>query len=318
MWRALKQSGVIGLNRRNRDYIMRYNPRRLYPLVDDKLTTKRLAQKAGIAVPELYAVVETQPQIREFLAKRWSDFVIKPSRGSGGEGIIVILSSVKNGYRKSDGTILRNSDISDHFTKILGGVYSLGGHPDKALVEYRVCFDPVFEDVSYLGVPDIRIIVFLGVPVAGMLRLPTRQSGGKANLHQGAVGVGIDIGSGITTSAVCANTPCYEHPDTGASLGGIKVPHWEKFLTLAAGAYELTGLGYLGVDLVLDRDKGPLLLELNARPGLAIQIANDCGIGTRLEIVEASDVRGMSLEDRLEFARRHFSESLFDPSVGLV
>jgi len=35
-----------------------------------------------------------------------------------------------------------------------------------------------------------------------MLRLPTKESGGKANLQQGAIGLGIDMASGVTTSAV--------------------------------------------------------------------------------------------------------------------
>ena len=45
-YRSLSSEGVLGLNRRNGDYILRFNPRRLYPLVDDKLQTKRLALKA--------------------------------------------------------------------------------------------------------------------------------------------------------------------------------------------------------------------------------------------------------------------------------
>ena len=57
-------------------------------------------------------------------------------------------------------------------------------------------------------------------------------------------------------------------------------------MNLAARSYELTGLGYQGVDLVLDKDKGPLILELNARPGLNIQIANRAGLLTRLQLVE--------------------------------
>ncbi|HAI68112.1 MAG TPA: alpha-L-glutamate ligase-like protein, partial [Gammaproteobacteria bacterium] len=56
MWRTIKQlstNGVLGINKRNADYSLHYNPRRLYPLVDDKLYTKQLAKKAGIPVPEL-------------------------------------------------------------------------------------------------------------------------------------------------------------------------------------------------------------------------------------------------------------------------
>ena len=46
-------------------------------------------------------------------------------------------------------------------------------------------------------------------------------------------------------------------------------------------------MGYLGVDIVIDATAGPLMLELNARPGLNIQIANQEGLVHRLRSVEA-------------------------------
>ncbi|MGD9306071.1 MAG: sugar-transfer associated ATP-grasp domain-containing protein, partial [Desulfobacterales bacterium] len=193
MFRIKKQiteMGVLGINRRNTEYTLRYNPRRLYPLVDDKLQTKKIALKAGIAVPELYGVVETEYQVRhiEALLKSYPDFAIKPSRGSGGEGILVISGRSKNMLRKVDGMLLGAEEVGYHLFNIISGMYSLGGQPDKVLIEYRVQFDPVFEAISYQGVPDVRVIVFLGVPVMSMVRLPTCMSGGKANLHQGAIG----------------------------------------------------------------------------------------------------------------------------------
>ena len=286
--RQLDQLGVLGINRRNAEYTLRYNARRLYPLVDDKLQTKKMALKAGIAVPELYGVVEAEHQVRQLagLLKSYSDFVIKPSRGSGGEGILVISGRSKTLYRRVDGVLMDAGEIGYHLFNVISGIYSLGGQPDKALIEYRVRFDPLFETISYQGVPDIRVIVFLGVPVMSMVRLPTRMSGGKANLHQGAIGAGVDITTGRTLTAVWRNNIIAEHPDTGNSVTGVQIPNWDVLLDIAARCYELTGLGYIGVDLVLDRDKGPLILELNARPGLSIQIANRTGLLPRLKSVE--------------------------------
>ncbi|MBV1871077.1 MAG: alpha-L-glutamate ligase-like protein, partial [Gammaproteobacteria bacterium] len=79
--RQLKERGILGINRRNADFIMRYNPRRLFPLVDDKLKTKELALLHGIAVPDLLGVVEAQHQIKQLKAflYKLDDFVIKPS-----------------------------------------------------------------------------------------------------------------------------------------------------------------------------------------------------------------------------------------------
>jgi alpha-L-glutamate ligase-like protein len=175
------------------------------------------------------------------------------------------------------------------------------------LIEYRVRFDPVFEAISYQGVPDIRVIVFLGVPVMSMVRLPTRMSGGKANLHQGAIGAGIDITNGTTLTAVWQNNIVDEHPDTGTPVTGVRIPHWDRLLHIAARGYELTGLGYIGMDLVLDKDKGPLILELNARPGLNIQIANRSGLLPRLKLVEQHHHDLKTMEERVTFSIQHFS-----------
>ncbi len=160
------------------------------------------------------------------------------------------------------------------------------------MVEYRVRADPLFDEITYQGVPDLRTIVYRGYPVMAMVRLPTLASDGKANLHQGAVGVGIDIATGVTRGGVLGNEPIAEHPDTDHPLAGIQIPGWRELLELAARCYEITGLGYLGVDVVLDRDLGPLILELNARPGLNIQIANRRGLLERLRrVAEEADPR---------------------------
>lgn len=305
---GLGRTGVLGLNRRNAAYLLRHNARARYPLVDDKLNTKRLAQEAGIAVPELYGVMEIPYQIRSFrsVVQARDDFVVKPSCGSGGVGILVISGKTKRLYRRSDGMLVSEEEVKHHILNILSGIYSLGGQQDKALIEYRVKFDPVFEGISYLGVPDVRIIVFLGVPVMSMVRLPTRLSGGRANLHQGAIGAGIDMATGTTLTAVWRNDVVEEHPDTGNPVSGLSVPRWRDLLELAARCFEITGLGYQGVDIVLDRDKGPMILELNARPGLAIQIANRAGLQPRLEAVEKAH-RGLKTPvERVEFAQRNF------------
>ena len=310
--KKLAKIGLLGLNRRNAEYTLRHNLRRLYPLVDDKVTTKQLAQHAGIAVPELYGVAEENYQVRTLpeMLEQYSDFVVKPARGSGGDGILVISGRSRQMYRNANGSLLSREELCYHVSNILSGIYSLGGQPDRALIEYRVRPDPLFEVISYQGVPDIRVIVFLGVPVMSMVRLPTRMSGGKANLHQGALGAGIDITNGITLSAVWRNDIVDEHPDTGNMIMGVKIPNWEALLRLAARCYELTGLGYQGVDIVLDKDKGPLILELNARPGLNIQIANRAGLFPRLRSVEENYKALQGVEERVAFAQEHFGATI--------
>ena len=306
--RQLDQMGVLGINGRNAEYTLKYNSRDRYPLVDDKLRTKKLAAEAGIAVPELYGVVETEYQVRRFpeIVGLHEEFALKPARGSGGNGILVVDGRSKDMYREVDGSLRTREEVGYHLSNVISGMYSLGGQPDKALIEYRVMFDPVFETISYQGVPDIRVIVFLGVPVMSMVRLPTRMSGGKANLHQGAIGAGLDIASGTTLTAVWRNEIISEHPDTGNPVTGVHIPNWEKLLKIAAQCNDLTGLGYIGVDLVLDKDKGPLILEINARPGLNIQIANRAGLLPRLHLVEQHHGDLSTPDDRVAFCRQHF------------
>jgi len=302
---ALHEIGVLGLNERNCNFIMQYNPRKLYPLVDDKLATKRLSAPAGLPLPELYGVISSHREVRDLprIVEAHRDFVVKPAQGSGGDGILVVSARVKdrNVYRLVDGTILGEDDMEHHLSNIISGQYSLGGHRDVALVEYCVKFDATFAEHAFRGVPDIRVIVYRGYPVMAMVRLPTRRSHGKANLHQGAVGAGIDLATGRTTHGVIGNSPVTEHPDTGATIAGLQIPRWEYLLQFAAKCYDLTGLGYLGVDIVLDRDQGPMLLELNARPGLNIQIANRCGLRPRLELVNRRAM-GEAVEQRVAFS----------------
>jgi alpha-L-glutamate ligase-like protein len=276
------------MNERNTEYIMRFNPRRLYPLVDDKLLTKQLAIKAGIAVPELYGVIRTEHDIAGLagLVANRQDFAIKPAHGSGGDGIMVVTgrsARTQDVYRLADGSVVSEAEIGFHLSNILSGQFSLGGHRDVALLEYCIKVDPLFAEYCFQGVPDIRVIVLRGYPVMAMIRLPTRRSRGKANLHQGAIGAGIDLATGVTTFGVLGNSRAIDHPDTGIPIAGLAIPRWEYLLTLAARSYELTGLGYVGVDIVLDRYYGPLILELNARPGLNIQICNRAGLRHRLE-----------------------------------
>ncbi len=301
---TLNRMGLLNMNARNGDYIMRYNQRKFYPLVDDKLQTKRLAIDAGIAVPELYGVIEIEYQVRDLekIIGDHKDFVIKPAQGSGGNGIMVISGRRGVKYIKSSGIIISAGDVEHFVSNVLSGMYSLGGLPDKAIIEYRVKPHSIFDPVSYQGVPDIRTIVFRGLPIASMVRLPTRQSDGKANLHQGAIGAGIDICTGRTVDGVWFDRVLDEHPDTGNSINGIEIPDWQMQMELAARSYDLTQLGYLGVDIVLDRDLGPLVLEYNARPGLNIQIANQAGLLERLKKVEALTKIPKSASERVELA----------------
>lgn len=306
--KTLRKRGVLGMNSRNINYVGRCNPRELYPLVDNKLKTKQAAMEHGMAVPKLFGVLSIQRDVKR-LAEILGDlgeFVIKPAQGSGGKGILVIESREQDRFTKSSGGALDLEDLEYHCSNILSGIYSLGGRPDVAMIEALINFDVQLSRFSYEGVPDIRVIVYRGVPVMAMLRCATHASDGKANLHQGAVGVGLDIKSGFSLHAVQNGQRIARHPDTGQAFDALYIPHWRQVLDLAAGCFEMTGLGYFGADIVLDRDRGPVILELNARPGLAIQVANQAGLQKRLDRVDEHLDRRANPESRVDLARDLF------------
>lgn len=304
-YRALRRNGVIGINERNIRYVNALNPRRSLVTVDDKYITKKLAQDLDIPTPELYGVIRDARDMKKLpeMIEHPDGFVVKPAQGSQGKGIIVIDSPLKNGWRLSSGRRISRDVMQFQINNILSGMYSLGGQPDKALIEYRVKFDDVFGKISFKGVPDIRVIVLKGIPVFSMLRLPTAASDGKANLHRGGVGVGVDIATGETLRAMQYDALIDVHPDTAHPLEGIHTPYWDDILMMAARSYDMTGLGYVGVDIVLDRDRGPLLLELNARPGISIQIANRRGLRSVLEKAMMLGDEKRSAEERIALAR---------------
>lgn len=304
----LRNLGILGMNARNISYIGRYNQRENYRLADNKLLTKSAALARGIPVPQLYATLAYQFQVKTLLntLKNRNSFVIKPAQGSGGKGILVVVGRDGQLFKKSSGALIDEREVRRHCSNILAGLHSLGGRNDSAMIEALIDFDPVLRDYSFEGVPDIRVIVFRGVPVMAMIRCATHSSDGKANLHQGAVGVGIDIGTGRSLCAVQHSRLVTRHPDTHIAFDQLVIPHWQQVLELAASCARMTGLDYLGVDIVLDKRAGPMLLELNARPGLAIQVANQTGLRQRLAVAAQIADRSHDQGERISLAREQF------------
>ncbi len=290
----VKISSILGLNARSQLFSYLYNPVRGKKIANSKLRTKRILRKVDIPVPDTYARFKHP---RDLINFDWnslpSSFALKPNKGLGGEGIIVVKKKSKDG----DGWITTSrkkvtiEDLELHILDILEGAYSMQNAADIAFFEEYVGRHKSFKKYAFRGTPDVRIIVFNKVPIMAMLRLPTKESGGRANLHQGAIAVGIDIATGITTKALWKGDYIPYKPGTKRKLHGIKIPNWTKILKMAVRCQEATGLGYLGADIVLHPEKGPMILEINFLPGLQIQIANQTGLRKRLERVEDLKVR---------------------------
>jgi alpha-L-glutamate ligase-like protein len=271
---------ILSINKRNLDVISIFNPRRFFPLVDNKVRTKEILESSNVPFPKTIAVIRNFFEIESTISvlKTWKSFVVKPGRGRAGGGILLVEKSEDNIWRTPSGRILTEEDLKIHFGDILFGVYSFGRMDDSVLIEERIIPDNFMFNIYSRGIPDIRIITFQGDPIMSMLRIPTDKSDGKANLHQGAIGVGIDIKSGITGISIMSGKQISHHPDSGIKMSDLQIPYWKEILEIANKSAEAVPLGYIGVDIVIDKNKGPMVLELNARPGLQIQVVNRSGL----------------------------------------
>lgn len=318
MFNLKKYRKFLTKNERNKVYL-RKNTSAGRIIADSKFKTKRLLEKNGVSVPKLLARFKNEDDLEKF---RWEklegNFVVKPESGYGGEGILIIRKRGKwaGEWQKMNGEIVTTQDVKRHCQEILAGRYSLHTMPDTVLVEERIKIHPLFLALTRSGTPDIRVIVYNKVPVMAMFRIPTEKSGGKANLHQGAIGLGIDLATGITTFGVeGGDTTIYRIYDFNKKkkrkVNGIRIPFWKEILETAIKCQKsIPSLGFMGVDIVLDKERGPEVLEVNARPGLSIQLCNKAGLRARLEKVDEIEVR--SIEHGITLAKYLFGEKFFE------
>jgi len=273
---------ILGINKRNLHYIYPLNRRRDFQIADNKLRTKEVLASYGVPMPETYRVFHHFYELADLATSLapYRDFVVKPAMGSGGNGIFVITGRREDAWITVNGKRLTDQDLRQHIANIIFGVYSFDMH-DQAIVESRLVQHPQLDVLSPFGLADIRIILHENRPALAMVRLPTRASDGKANIHQGAIGAGIDLKDGTITHAVLRGAPIARHPDIDTKLIGCAIPLWEQVKVLAEKVAAAVPLKYLGVDIALTPHH-PVLLEINVRPGLQIQCANMTGLSALL------------------------------------
>lgn len=288
----LSNHGILGMNARNLLYIKPFNRRKAVAFADDKLKTKAFLSARGIPVSKVYGRISDHVELRSFDFRSLPDTcVLKPNFGFGGGGIMVLKGRDKHGRFLEQGkTPLSERQLREHIEDILDGKFSVNGLPDTAFFERILVSDPSFAPLRPVGLPDIRIVVFNLVPVMAMLRIPTAESGGKANVHMGGIGIGINVAKGVTTFATQYNRRLTILPH-GGSPSGHAIPHWDEMLLIASRIQSITNIGYLAVDLTLDAEQGPVLLEVNARAGLMVQVANLAPLRSRLERVAGLKVQ---------------------------
>ncbi len=309
----VSSANLLGLNARNRLFLST-NKKEGRWIADSKLLTKRILRKNNLPTPAILAKFRNPRDIMNFSWETLPDnFVLKPSKGFGGQGVLIVKKKAKwaGEWYLMDGSIVTIQDLRFHALEILSGRFSLHNGSDVAFIEERIKIQKIFAKYVWHGAPDVRVIVFNKVPVMAMLRLPTKESKGKSNLHQGAVGVGIGLATGITTHGILNGYFIKFIPETKRKINGLKIPEWNRILTLAVRAQEVVhSLGFLGVDIILDKERGPMILELNARAGLEIQNANLSPLRKRLERVEGLEVK--DAEHGVRIAKALFTERFAD------
>lgn len=281
-----RASEVLSINNRNLGFIYPNNRRSHFPLANDKLLCKEVLSSVGVTVPATHFSYGYFYELHK-LADDLSileDFVIKPANGSAGNGIVVITGKDEEGWYSAGGDFYSLADIKKHLSDIIFGVFS-HDMMDRAIIEQRIVQHHEINSICDLGLSDVRIILFKDQPVMAMSRIPTSESDGKANLHQGAIGLGIDIKTGLSTHAIKDGNTITVHPDSQKSIIGLLIPFWKKVMEMSVKAAESVPLKYLGVDIAIT-DQGPVMIEINARPGIEIQNANMLPMRNQLDYLK--------------------------------
>lgn len=307
-----KPSHILGMNARYFYTKMNSGSSRQFGF--SKLKTKLLLQENKIPTAKLYHILESVEQLEQL---QWehipTPFVIKPVSGSAGKGILVIIEKKENEsiWINNSKHEFSKEDLELHIRNIFDGEFSTWGSQYFALIEEMIPPHPKLAKLAYQGTPDVRIIVFNSVPVMAMLRVPTKESDGKANLDKGAIGLGIDIATGVTTYGIKGKGEQITHfPHSKKKVNGITIPFWTQTLELAVKAANVAGYEFMGADLFIHEEKGPMVVELNGFPGLSIQLANREGLKRRLERVEGLEVHNP--EHGVKIAQALFAEEFAD------
>lgn len=299
---------ILWINKRNNTYIKEFNPQKGIRLANNKNQTKKFLIQRGIPVPQTLFHFKSR---QSWLSFNFNDFhnptfVIKPNKGSKWTWIFVIKewrkSSINNNkdnkknsnlskiinwinvlFQREEkildswyefliwNTWITEQELKKEVVGIFDGKYSSTNRADTIILEDRLIPWPWFEEFCEYGLADMRVILFNLVPIIAMLRMPTKESWGKANLAQWGIGLWLDIVTGKITSLYRRwQSYTNEFPSEWKHFKNKKIPYWQEIIQYSANAQYFVNIWYLWMDRVITK-KWPKLLEINARAGLEIQ-----------------------------------------------
>lgn len=262
----------LGMNYRNR-LIRNLNSREALRMAKDKSGFKKILEENLIPVPKTHFLINDYLDLSQ-VSFFPDEFVVKPNRGSGGSGIIVLKKS-GDFFVNPAGDKYEDKDIRKHIKKILGGEFSGYTGDTQAIIEERIYPSPKLMFRRSAGLPDIRVWCYMHKPVMAMMRFSTIGSKGRANLAKGAIGMGIDLDNGrITHIHMKGQRKLFRLEDFDIPRT-FAIPKWKEIKELAVKASKLIDLKVAGADIVLDINDRVMMLEINGRPGLEIQNINE-------------------------------------------
>ncbi len=163
----------------------------------------------------------------------------------------------------------------------------------KPLCEEVVVQDETMSLLNSSSVNTIRVTTILkdgdAKIVSGCIRMG-RDGNIVDNFNSGGLGVIYDRKTGIVISdGFDRARNVYETvPESGIKLKGFQIPQWENIVAMIKeAALVVPQVGYVGWDVCVSRDHGPLLIEGNSFPGQDNAQEPKLNAGTYRAVLEA-------------------------------
>lgn len=235
-------------------------------LFNDKYLCILICEALGIRVPRTRGTVDTAHDYRSSIAS-WlalspaGKLIIKPLWGEMGRDIVMAEPG-------AEAPIVRTPRGAIPLSQFV--------LREKSIVQDVLAQDPRVAAFSPSSVNTFRVVTMM-TPQDEVIIVNASFRSGVAgglvdNWSAGGVSVGVDCPRGtLKAFAYDKKSNRYAaHPTSGIVFEGFRIPEWEKIkATAIAIQTALPFYRLLGLDLALDREGTPVLIEVNGAPDLA-------------------------------------------------
>ena len=284
-----RERGYILTIGKNNELIKKYNDKRYIQYFEDKAIFNKkfndfikrdwIMAGEGITYGNIEGTALTEDdrvkgagvdEFREFLSDK-EYIMVKPLDESCGHGIEKIKVS--------------DWDPEELYAYVLAN--------GKPLCEEVVVQDETMSLLNSSSVNTIRVTTILkdgnARIVSGGIRMG-RNGNHVDNFNSGGLGVIYDRRTGtVISDGFDRERNVYETvPESGIKLKGFQIPKWDEIVAMIKeAALVVPQVGYVGWDVCLSRDHGPLLIEGNSFPGQDNAQEPSLNAGTYKAVLEA-------------------------------